>query len=305
MPPLISPLPLKNGVAASHIWLPAESWPSLLVFLCHRFNQVSEHEWRQRLTAGEVRDQFGSIYDVLSDYPANICLFYYRVIDDEPVIPFVERIIFENEHLLVIDKPHFLPVTPSGRFLHETVLTRLRNRFNNSSITPLHRLDRETAGLVMFSKQPETRSIYHRLFSERRIHKTYEAIAATRLDLNYPLIHRSRLSEHPEYFFMTHEHDGIPNSETKITLIESLGALSRYQLEPLTGQKHQLRVHMASLGIPILNDVLYPEPLPQGQEEDMSVPLQLLARSLAFVDPVDATKHDFHSDFRLIDLSLF
>jgi tRNA pseudouridine32 synthase / 23S rRNA pseudouridine746 synthase len=303
MPPPISPLPLKNGVSASHIWLPAEPWPSLLAFLCHRFNQVSEQEWRQRLTAGEVCDQSGRVYDVHADYPANVCLFYYRVIDDEPVIPFTERIIYESEHLLVVDKPHFLPVTPSGRFLHETVLTRLRHRFSNPSITPLHRLDRETAGLVLFSKQPETRSIYHRLFSERRIHKTYEAIAATRLDLSYPLTHRSRLSEHPEYFFMTHEHDGRANSETTIKLIESAGDLSRYRLEPVTGQKHQLRVHMASLGMPILNDALYPEPLPQGSAEDTSKPLQLLARSLTFVDPVDATEHCFHSDLRLMDLT--
>lgn len=288
------PLPLKNGVAASQVWLPDAHWPSLLAFLMARFPQVSESVWRSRLAKGEVVNARGDRYSADSDYPANQRLFYYREIDDEPVIPFTEQILFSDEHLLVVDKPHFLPVTPSGRFLHETLLTRLRERFNNPDITPLHRLDRETAGVLLFSVNPQSRGLYPPLFAERRVHKVYEAIAPTRLDLNYPLTHRSRIVEHPEQFFRMCETSGGANSETRITLLETFGAHSRYRLEPITGRKHQLRVHMASCGMPILNDLFYPEAQAVGAD-DFARPLQLLAQSISLKDPLTHETRFFES----------
>ena len=294
------PLPLKNGVAASQVWLPAETWPSLLAFLMARFPQVTEAVWRSRLAKGEVVDATGNRYGAHSDYPARQRLFYYRELDDEVRIPFVEQILHMDEHLLVVDKPHFLPVTPSGRFLHETLLTRLRERLDNPHITPLHRLDRETAGVLLFSVNPQSRGLYPPLFAERRVHKIYEAIAPTRLDLGFPLTHVSRMVAHPDKFFRMCETAGEPNSETRISLLETFGTHSRYRLEPITGRKHQLRVHMASCGMPILNDLFYPDAQAVGAD-DFSRPLQLLAKSIELTDPLTHEPRFFASAQTLTD----
>jgi tRNA pseudouridine32 synthase/23S rRNA pseudouridine746 synthase len=246
-----------------------------------------------------VLDAAGVPLAVDAPYRLGTEIRYFREVAEEATIPFEETVLHVDAHLVVADKPHFLPVTPAGGFLRETLLARLVRRLGNPDLAPLHRIDRDTAGLVMFSANPATRNAYQSLFRLRRIHKHYEAIAPALPGLSFPLVHASRL-EMGEPFFRMREVDGVPNSETRIEVIDRAGASWRYALEPVSGRKHQLRVHMCALGTPIENDRLYPRLAPIA-EDDYAHPLQLLARTLAFVDPFSGIARGFESGLRLHD----
>jgi tRNA pseudouridine32 synthase/23S rRNA pseudouridine746 synthase len=245
------------------------------------------------MAQGDVIDELGKPLLMNQDYRPHQRLYYYRCVPDEPRIPFDEVILFEDEHLIVVDKPHFLPVVPSGGYLTETVLVRLKKRLGLDTLVPIHRIDRDTAGLVLFSKQPATRAAYCALFSQHHVKKTYEAIAPWRFDLSWPQTRSSRIKE-AGHFMLQCEVAGPVNAITQIDVLEVRGAQARYQLQPVTGQRHQLRVHMLALGLPILNDGLYPVLTPEGQM-DHAKPLQLLAKRLEFIDPVSAQARQFES----------
>lgn len=242
---------------------------------------------------GEVVDQNGIRLLPDSPYRGGVRLYYYRHLESEPPIPFEETILYRDEHLLAVDKPHFLPVVPSGRFLQETLLVRLKRRLKLDHLVPIHRIDRETAGIVLFALKPESRGVYVSLFRGREVLKTYEAAAPMLHNRRFPFTCRSRLVE-GEPFFRMKEIDGEPNSETRIELLENRGESALYRLTPVTGKKHQLRVHLASLGVPILNDGFYPHLRPENSD-DYSRPLQLLARSVAFTDPLTGAPRRFES----------
>jgi tRNA pseudouridine32 synthase/23S rRNA pseudouridine746 synthase len=218
----------------------------------------------------------------------------------EPALPFEETVLYQDEHLVVADKPHFMPVTPSGRYLHHTLLVRLKRRLGLPELSPLHRIDRDTAGLVLLSVQQRTRGAYQALFRDRQITKHYDAIAPWRADLAFPREHASRLEEIPQQFFRMHEVPGEPNSHTQMQVdeVSEDGRWARYRLSPITGKRHQLRVHMAALGLPLRNDAFYPV-VNDPPEGDYSRPLQLLAKSLAFVDPLTQQPRAFESGQRL------
>jgi tRNA pseudouridine32 synthase/23S rRNA pseudouridine746 synthase len=169
-----------------------------------------------------------------------------------------------------------------------------------TALTPIHRIDRDTAGLVLFSVQPDTRAQYHALFSRRQVMKTYEAIAPWREDLTLPLTRASRIVE-ANHFMLQHEVSGAANAITHVDVTEVHGQLARYVLKPVTGKRHQLRVHMAALGLPILGDGLYPTLTPEGQV-DYEQPLQLLARSIDFTDPLSGQSRYFESTRQLMPL---
>ena len=284
----IRPPPL-DGLAASTLQLPPGPWATVLDALCDHFPAVSRDTWLDRFTRGRVLGDDGVALAPETPYRVGLDVHYYREVADEPRIPFEERVLHLDEHLLVADKPHFLPVTPSGTHVRETLLARLIRRTGSADLVPLHRIDRETAGLVLFSVTPATRAAYQALFRERRIEKTYEALAPALPGVEFPLVRRSRIVP-GEPFFRMREVDGDPNSETRIDVIERLDADGRgktwwrYALQPITGRKHQLRVHMAALGAPIRNDPLYPD-VRYREAGDFGAPLQLLARQLVFVDP--------------------
>jgi len=291
-------LPARDGVSPSCIALPPGDWPTVLAFLQQRFAHVAADDWCRRMLCGEVLDAQGLTLAPDAGYRPHARLFYYRSLPAEQPIPFDERILFQDELLVAVDKPHFLPVTPGGRYLQETLLVRLKRRLGLDELQPLHRLDRETAGLVLFSVQPTTRNAYHALFREREVSKCYEAIAPWRDDLQLPLIRSSRLAEGASFMRMQ-EVPGQPNAHTRISLLERQGGLARYRLEPETGQRHQLRVHMCALGLPIVNDQIYPVHQPELAENDYSRPLQLLARTLAFTDPFSGQVRRFESGLSL------
>ncbi|MDY7578904.1 pseudouridine synthase [Herbaspirillum sp. RTI4] len=294
------PLPLRDGVSPSYLWLPEGDWPDMATFLVSHFPGVSAAEWAARMRAGEVVDQHGNPFHAHSPYRRGDCVYYYRTLDDEESIPVTERILFQDEHLLVADKPHFLPVIPSGRFLQQTLLVRLKKSTGLEHLSPLHRIDRETAGLVLFSTDPSTRGLYQSMFQKKTMQKTYEAIAASLRDTVFPITHCSRMIE-GEPFFRMQEVPGTPNSETRIDCIEKRGELSLYRLNPVTGKRHQLRVHLAGLGMPILNDQFYPHPVPVGHQDDFTKPLKLLAKAISFTDPLSGLERYFESRLSLDD----
>jgi tRNA pseudouridine32 synthase/23S rRNA pseudouridine746 synthase len=283
---------------ASRLQLPPGRWTTVLDGLCARFPAIPRETWLDRFARGRVQDADGAPLAADAPYRVGAAIRYFREVAVEAAIPFEESLIHVDAHLVVADKPHFLPVTPAGAFVGETLLARVARRLGNPELVPLHRIDRDTAGLVLFSASKATRDAYQSLFRLRRIRKLYEAIAPALPERAFPHVHRSRL-EPGEPFFRMRETRGVPNSETRIQVIDGAGPTSwRYLLEPVTGRKHQLRVHMAALGAPIENDRLYPQ-LSSWTEGDYARPLQLLARRLEFTDPLSGRACCFESGLPL------
>ena len=293
--------PLRDGVGPSSVVLPLGVWPTVLEFLVERFPGVPKAQWMGRLHAGAISDDRGCTLDADTAYVAGLRVYYFRALPPEPKIPFDAVVLYQDAHLLVVDKPHFLPVMPSGKYLQETVLVRLKNTLGLLDLVPIHRIDRDTAGLVLFSVNPATRDAYHALFRHHQVAKTYQAIAPWNPALPWPLRRESRIAESAHFMQQT-EVDGPPNALTLVTPLENFGGLARYQLVPITGQRHQLRVHMAALGLPLVGDGIYPVLTPEGSA-DYAQPLQLLAQSIAFTCPVSGGEMRFESQRALRSLA--
>nr|WP_231379589.1 RluA family pseudouridine synthase [Polaromonas sp. CG_9.11] len=286
-------LPTRHGVGPSCVSLPAGSWPTFTDFLAERFPAITRTTWLERMAAGLVADEFGDPVTAQRPFQGHMRLYYYRALPLEARIPFEAAVLFQDEHLVVADKPHFLPVTPSGHYLQETLLVRLKNQLGIDSLTPIHRIDRETAGLVLFSVRPAERDAYQALFRRHEIVKHYEALAPWRPELRFPLQRKSRIVQ-DQPFFRQREVPGEANSETHIDVLQIRGEQALYALSPVTGKKHQLRVHMNALGLPIRNDRMYP-PVDVTPDDDYARPLQLLAKSIAFTDPLSGESRRFES----------
>lgn len=286
-----------SGPPVSTIHLPRGPWPTVLDALCACFPAIARDAWRERMLGGKVTDSEGRALEPARAYAPGMCVRYCREVRDEPVIPFRERILHLDSELVIADKPHFLPVMPAGPYVRETLVTRLIAQLGMPELVALHRIDRLTAGLVMFSCNPKTRAHYQALFRQRQITKHYEALAPALPDSSFPLVRRSRLAQGPEFFRMQ-ETAGEPNSETRVSVIERGERAWRYALMPVTGRKHQLRVHMAALGAAICGDRLYPTLEPEAPD-DYNRPLQLLARSLELTDPLTGEHRRFDSQLSL------
>ena len=282
----------------SHLQLPPGPWGTLLEGLCAHFPAISKSTWEARFAHGRVRDAQGQPLAACAAWQVGQEVTYFREVADEAVIPFVEHVVWEDDDLLVADKPHFLPVVPAGRFVQQTLLARLIARTGNPSLVPLHRIDRATAGLVLFSKRRQTRGAYHQLFACRHIEKHYEAIAPALPALHFPHQRHSHLRAGEPFFRMCEVLSAPPNALTQIDVMADLGSHWHYRLQPVTGRKHQLRVHMAALGAPICGDELYPT-LAARPPEDYRQPLQLLARALSFEDPLSGQRREFVSQLAL------
>ncbi len=289
--------PDRDGVGASTVHTTPGPWANLLEFLTERLRGVSRAEWQRRLEGGLVLDETGQPLAADTPYQVGRKLHYYRHVPDEPCVAGDVEVLFQDENLVVADKPHGMTVTPSGPYLQQTLLVRLKRQLGLEHLAPVHRIDRDTAGLVLFVVQPQARDAYHALFRERSVHKVYEALAAVpSTGLTFPHRHCSRMAEDPEAFFRMCEVPGVPNSETLVEVAGVYKNVARYRLLPVTGRQHQLRVHMNALGLPIAGDPLYPQVrTASGETGDSRLPLQLLARSIAFTDPVTGRAHHFES----------
>ncbi len=298
--------PLRDGVSASRVAVSAGPWATLAEFLTHRLRGATD--WPARLARGEVLDAQGQ--SVAADAPCvpGALLWYWRSPPPEQRVPFELHLLHQCAQLVVVDKPHFLAVTPGGRHLQETVLVRLKRLLGIPTLAPMHRLDRETAGVLAFTVQPAQRHAYQALLRDHQAHKVYEAIAPWRADLALPLVCHNRLEERPGSFMQMQVVPGAPdcppNAETLVELIQRLTPdnLALYRLTPRTGRRHQLRVQMSALGLALVGDRIYPQLWPDQAPDappDYSQPLQLLARSLAFVDPLSGEPRCFTSQRRL------
>ena len=274
---------------------------TVLEYLIIKFPHIDAQIWRQRIADGKVHWHDGLLITTQSRFQPQQRVYYYREVESELSIPFKETILFQDEHILVAYKPHFLAVTPGGIYVNECLQNRLRRSTGIEALQALHRLDRVTAGLVIFSVNPDTRHRYHRLFETRQIHKTYQAIARTSNGENLigqEWVIKNRIVQSEPRFRM-HVTEGEANSHSVIRCLQQSNHQALFELNPVTGKTHQLRLHMQTLGWPILNDKYYPQLQPLSAD-NYSAPLQLLAKKLQFIDPVTQHPRHFSYDSNLL-----
>jgi tRNA pseudouridine32 synthase / 23S rRNA pseudouridine746 synthase len=281
------PLPPRDGLGPAR--LRVHGGP-LVDELARRFGP----DVAAKAIAGEVVDQHGAVLDPATVLPAGAVVYLYRDLRDEVPVPFDIPVLYQDEDIVVADKPHFLATMPRGRHVAQTALVRLRRQLGLDELSPAHRLDRLTAGVLLFTTHREVRGAYQTLFARGAVHKTYLARAAVDPSIVLPRVVSSRIIKRRGNFQAVEE-AGEPNAET---LVERLSSDGLYRLTPRTGRTHQLRVHMASLGLPIYGDPLYPNVIDVAAA-DFSTPLQLLAERIEFDDPLTGTHRRFVSSRRL------
>ncbi|WP_407696008.1 pseudouridine synthase [Shewanella cyperi] len=303
----MTPSTTARAAQPSFVVLPRDLSPSLTVFafLAEHFARIGEEVWRARIQSGKVHWQDGSPIDLDTLCRPTARVYYYREVEAETQIPFREKILYRDEQIMLVHKPHFLPVTPSGNYVNECLVHRLRIATGISTIAPAHRLDRETAGVMLMSLNPETRHRYHELFLSGTICKDYQAVAALTPELAaaHSEASNSEVRDLPRHWtvknrlhaaepsFLMQVIPGEANSHSEISLIAVKDGLGLFELSPITGKTHQLRVHMQSLGMPLLNDRFYPTLKPKGPD-DFDKPLKLVAKRLRFRDPISGRDHD-------------
>lgn len=293
-PPPPSPLPQHDGVDPVRVRLPTgDAWATVRDHLVERL-AAGAGVIDGMLDEGRIVDVTGRPVPRDMAYVPGMYVWFHRELPDEEQVPFAVDVVYRDEHVVVADKPHFLATTPRGSHVAETALARLRRELGIPTLSAAHRLDRLTAGLVLFTVRPEERGAYQSLFRDKRVTKEYEAVAPYDPALDLPLTVRSRIVKE-RGVVAAREVEGEPNAVSRIELLEHRNGRARYRLTPHTGQTHQLRVHMSALGVPILGDPLYPVVTGPVTAGDFRRPLQLLARVLEFTDPITGCEHRFVS----------
>jgi len=296
MPPR-SPLPQRHGLDAAWVRTPGiapegkPQWATMREFLLERL--PAKALVAQMLDAGEFADQAGRALGGDEEYRPHSFVWFHRPLAPETVVPFPIKVLDMNDRFVVVDKPHFMATTPRGIHVQETALVKLRLSLDLPELAPAHRLDRLTAGVLLFTTRREYRGAYAGVFQSHSALKTYEALAPFDPELEFPRrligrIEKRRGSLQAELV------PGEPNAETLVELVETRGKHARYRLSPLTGKTHQLRVQMAAVGLPIVGDSLYPTVM-NIAPDDFTAPLQLVARRLSFTDPLDHSPRDYTS----------
>jgi tRNA pseudouridine32 synthase/23S rRNA pseudouridine746 synthase len=278
----------------SRLYLPKLESPqaTILDHLVGHFPNVAATVWRERVACGKVTLDTGDAIREDTPYQHGLTIYYDRETADEPPSSESETILYRDDEILVADKPHGMPVTPAGDYVERSLLFRLQKSTGLTDLSPIHRLDRETAGVVLFSLKAGSRGHYHRLFEAGTIKREYLAVAhlAATSPRKHWLIENRIASGTP--WFVQHIVEGLPNAKTVIELLNTSANTGLFRLTPKTGKKHQLRVHMLSIGAPIIGDLFYPE---VREKQEGAPPLQLLASRLAFINPVSGASLSFTS----------
>ncbi|KXP00123.1 pseudouridine synthase [Tsukamurella pseudospumae] len=291
-------MPLRDGVDPTRLVIAEEeAGRTLGEVLEARFPGTSEYVARES-AHGCVLGSDGAPLAPSTPVTARQAVWMYRELPDEVDVPFAMPILFEDERIVVVDKPHFLATMPRGARVVQSALVRLRRELGEPLLSPAHRLDRLTAGVLLFTRDPAVRGAYQQLFATGSARKEYTALAPIREDLELPAVVESRIEKTPG-IMRAYEVDGPMNARSHVELEAELpdgrgGTVGRYRLRPETGKTHQLRLHMSGLGAPILGDPLYPQAR-EVVDGDFSDPLRLLARRLAFVDPIDGAERAYAS----------
>ncbi len=301
MPPR-SPLPPRHGLGAAWVRTPDRDpadpspWPTMTAWLRHRLPERVDID--RMLAEERFVDDRGRPVPPDQPYTPHTFVWFHRDLPEETPVPGRIGIVHRDDRLLVVDKPAFLSSIPRGQHIRESVVVRLRDELGLPELSPLHRLDRITSGLLMLATERRWRGPYQSMFQDGTVRKTYRALAPVRPDLQLPVTVRNHLAKRRGVWQAEVVPDAPVNAETLVELESTQGDLGVYRLTPSTGRTHQLRVHLDGLGIPIVDDPLYPEVLDIAID-DFSTPLQLLAAELAFTDPVDGTPRRFRSSLRL------
>jgi len=286
----------SKSIMPSYVTLPGDGeFATLYEFILFRFPRIPEAVWRERIELNKVRFDDGELIRLATPYQKGRRICYYREVINEAKIPFEEGVIFENDDFLVADKPHFLPVHPAGEYVNETLVTRLRTKYGHEELGNAHRIDRGTAGLVLCVKSREKRGLYQQLFKEGAVKKNYLAAGKLPAETSQTHWHIKARMEPRDPFHMQIVPDGPVNSESFIDLIDRRDGIGLFHLQPVTGKKHQLRVHLCSIGTAIINDPLYSDYSDLESGDDYQRPMQLLAHRLEFTDPVTGEPMEFQS----------
>ncbi|OBF83678.1 pseudouridine synthase [Mycobacterium sp. 852002-51163_SCH5372311] len=284
-----APLPVRDGLGPARVRLLGGP---VLDELTARFGARAG----AKVLAGEVVDADGAVVHATTVLPAGSSVYLYRDLPVEVPVPFEMPVLYQDADIVVVDKPHFLATMPRGRHVAQTALVRLRRELRLPELSPAHRLDRLTAGVLLFTTRRELRGAYQTLFARGLVRKTYLARAAVDPALVFPRVVRNRIVKHRGRLQAVCE-PGAPNAETLVELVSPDGL---YRLTPRTGRTHQLRVQMASLGLPISGDPLYPNVI-DVPVDDFSAPLRLLAQRVEFDDPRSGARREFVSGRRLYE----
>jgi tRNA pseudouridine32 synthase/23S rRNA pseudouridine746 synthase len=289
-------------IRPSRLYLPKfDAAPqTIFEYLLARFPQVHASIWRERVSRGLVTLSDGTRLEERSPYRHGMMVFYRKEVPSEPPPSEEPRVLYQDDAILVVDKPHGMPVTPAGDHVERSLLVRLQQTLGLPELNPVHRLDRETAGVLLFTVQGGVRARYHRLFAEGEVEREYLAVAHVEVA---PQLTRWRIENRlapGEPWYRQRVVEGRRNAITEIELTDLSSARGRFRLFPKTGKKHQLRVHMASIGCPIVGDPFYPT-IQEKRAGDP--PMQLLARRLAFIDPRNDAPLNFISTRTLLELS--
>lgn len=247
---------------------------------------------------GRYVDDAGQVITADAPYQPGLRIWFHRDLPDEPQAPFRAEVLYRDERIVVVDKPHFLATIPRGQHIQQTVVVQLRRELQLPELVPAHRLDRATAGVLLLTADRRYRGAYQNLFRDRLVHKQYRAVAGFTPKLRLPTTVTSHIVKERGVLRAYEVPGAPPNASTLVELITAAGGVGLYRLTPETGKTHQLRLHLAGLGIGIVNDPFYPDLL-DVPRDDFSRPLQLLAHTLRFTDPIDGRVREFTSRQRL------
>ncbi|MCC7300079.1 MAG: pseudouridine synthase [Verrucomicrobia bacterium] len=286
----------SKSIIPSYVTLPSGGgFATIYEFIVFRFPRIPEPVWRERIELNKVCFDNGEMIRLTTPYQANRRICYDRDVVNEMKIPFDEEVLFENDDFLVADKPHFLPVHPAGGYVNETLITRLRTKYGYEELGSAHRIDRSTAGLVLCVKNRSSRGLYQQMFKVGAVKKIYLAAGKLPAEIGRTHWHIKARMEPLDPFHMQIVPGGPDNSESLVDLIGRQDGIGLFRLQPVTGKKHQLRVHLDSIGAAIVNDPLYSD-YSDVDGDDYQQPMQLLAHRLEFTDPVTGRRMEFKSN---------